>query len=74
MNNSIKSNSIKTLIRHVLGILIQLINIILIARFLGPEGNGVYSLIILIPNFLALFFAMGLNTSIVYFIGKKKTL
>lgn len=72
MNNSIKSNSIKTLFRHILGILVQLINITIIARLLGPEGNGIYSLILLIPNFLALLFSMGFNTSIVYFIGKKE--
>ena len=51
---------------------IGLIVTIIIARSLGPEGKGIYSLVILIPSLLALFVNSGIGISNIYFIGKKR--
>lgn len=45
---------------------------IIIARTLGPSGKGVYSLVITIITLAATFVSMGINTSNIYFIGKKR--
>lgn len=69
---SIAKNSKKTLIRQVISILIQLITITVIARTLGVEGNGKYAIAMLLPIFLAQFLSMGINSSIIYYIGNKE--
>jgi O-antigen/teichoic acid export membrane protein len=43
---------------------------IIIARVLGPEGKGAYSLIILVPALLALLGNLGISFANVYFGGK----
>lgn len=45
---------------------------IIIARILGPEGRGVYSLAILLPAFLVLFTQFGISFASVFYIGRKK--
>lgn len=45
---------------------------ILIARMLGPEGRGIYSLSIYIPSVLALIGYLGLNIANIYFVGKDR--
>jgi len=44
--------------------------IIIIARILGPEGQGLYSLIILFPSLLLIFTSFGINPASVFLIGK----
>ena len=46
--------------------------IIIIARVLGPEGQGLYSLIILFPSLLLIFTSFGINPASVFLIGKGK--
>ena len=43
-----------------------------IARMLGPEGQGIYSLAILFPALLAVFNNLAFNAAAVYLIGTKK--
>ena len=64
-------NSINTLVRQIVSVLVQLFSMIIIARELGVESNGKYALAILLPTFLAMFVTLGLNASNIYFIGKK---
>ncbi len=45
---------------------------VIIARTLGPEGQGIYSLTILFPTLLVLFTGFGINSATTYFVGKKK--
>ncbi len=45
---------------------------IIIARMLGPQGKGIYTLVIAIPGIISAMVSMGLNFSNIYFIGKKK--
>ena len=70
---SIAQNTKKTLVRQVISILIQLITITVIARTLGVEGNGKYAIAMLLPIFLAQFLSMGINASIIYYIGNKES-
>ena len=51
---------------------LSLVSSIIIARSLGPQGKGVYSLAILIPTLIASIVSMGINSANVYFIGTKK--
>jgi O-antigen/teichoic acid export membrane protein len=45
--------------------------VILISRVLGPEGQGAYSLIILIPTLIAMVGNLGIGIANAYFGGKK---
>jgi O-antigen/teichoic acid export membrane protein len=45
---------------------------IVVARVLGPQGQGTYSLIILIPTLLAMVGNLGIGIANAYFTGKKK--
>jgi O-antigen/teichoic acid export membrane protein len=71
-SNSFLSNSIITLTRQVLGIIIGVILIVVVARALGPDGNGDYTLITYLPLMLMTFLNLGINSSTVYYISRKK--
>ncbi len=45
---------------------------IILARVLGPEGKGIFSLAILLPLLLVTFTDFGIGPASVYYIGKKK--
>jgi len=45
---------------------------IIIARVLGPQGKGIYSLAILLPVLLINFTQFGIGSASVYYIGRKK--
>lgn len=62
----------KTLKRHVLSILVQAVTIIVVAKFYGPEGNGIYALVLLLPLTLAGFLSLGFESSNVYFLSRKQ--
>ena len=49
-----------------------LIASITIARILGPSGSGAYTLIILVSSMLVTFGSLGIGTSNLYFIAKRK--
>ncbi|WP_170158493.1 flippase [Aquisalibacillus elongatus] len=61
-----------TLSRQIVNMGISFVLILIIARILGPEGQGMYSLVILLPNLLVTFLNLGIGVSGVYFIGKQK--
>lgn len=65
-------NTIMTISRQVSSILIGLLSTIIIARLLGPSGNGMYSLVTLLPTMLLTMLNFGIGSSSVYFVGKKK--
>ncbi|MDI6780492.1 MAG: flippase [bacterium] len=52
-------------------LLSTIINIIL-ARMLGPEGKGIYTLTVLVGSTLFMIGNLGLTSSIIYFTGKEK--
>jgi len=45
---------------------------VIIARILGPEKKGIYSLVILLPAFLVYFTNFGIGQATVFYLGKKK--
>lgn len=65
-------NTLMTLSRQISSILLGLLSSIIIARVLGPEGNGMYQLIVLLPTTLMTLLNFGVGTSSVYYIGQKK--
>jgi O-antigen/teichoic acid export membrane protein len=65
-------NTVATMSRQVMGILLGLLASVIIARMLGPKGNGMYSLITLLPTILQTMLNIGVGTSSVYYVGQKK--
>jgi len=57
---------------HIITVVLALAAAIVIARVLGPEGKGAYSLIILVPTLLALLGNLGMGIANTYFGGSKK--
>jgi O-antigen/teichoic acid export membrane protein len=70
--NTFLSNSIMTLTRQVVSIVIGILLLIVVARALGPEGQGYYTLITYLPLMLMTFLNLGLNSSTIYFVSKKE--
>lgn len=64
-------NTIFTFISRVLQLCISLIISIIVARILGPEGKGIYSLVILLPTLLITFTQFGIGPASVFYTGKK---
>jgi O-antigen/teichoic acid export membrane protein len=65
-------NSFFTVVRQLSGIAIGLATAIVTARYLGTDGQGIYSLAILLPTMLMLFLNCGIEVSTVYYIGRKE--
>jgi len=63
----------KSLRRHLFATIIQTATIIIVARFYGTEGNGIFAMVFLLPYMLVSFLTMGLESSNIYLIGKMKT-
>jgi O-antigen/teichoic acid export membrane protein len=72
LKKSVFYNSSITIVRQILSLIIGLFAITIIARMLGPEKQGQYTLAILLPTILYTFFNSGLSISTVYFIGQNK--
>ena len=64
--------SFLTFLNQIAVFLAGFFSLVIISRILGPEGRGVYSLIILIPGMIMAFGNLGLGSGNVYFIGSKK--
>ncbi|WP_202079432.1 flippase [Caldalkalibacillus salinus] len=71
-NSTFLKNSFLTFTRNIVVITLGLLTTVLIARILGPEKQGMYALIILLPNMLMTFMNLGISSSTVYYIGKRK--
>ena len=65
-------NTIITFSVQILTMALALLSSIVIARSLGPEGKGIYSLAILLPMLLVTFANFGLGPASIFFIGKGK--
>ncbi|WP_257350245.1 flippase [Pseudalkalibacillus decolorationis] len=69
-NNSFAKNSLITITRQFLSILLGMFLLVLLANYLGKTGQGKYTLIILLPQLLMTFLNMGINTSTIYYVSK----
>lgn len=65
-------NTLVTFITRVSTAIFGILITIVIARTLGAEGQGIYSLAILLPSTLLIFTIFGVNISSTFYIGKKK--
>lgn len=61
-----------TFTTQIAGMLITVLNAAIIARWLGPEGKGAYTLATLVPFMLGLFLSGGLGLANVYFAGSQR--
>lgn len=59
-----------TLGRQILAAFAQFLLVVLIARELGPEGNGYYAMAILIPTMLGNFLNLGVGPATVYHVSR----
>lgn len=64
------TNIIVTIVRQAAALAISLCLMAIIARVLGPEGQGKYALAILLPMLLSNFLNLGIPSANVYFLGK----
>ena len=65
-------NSVGTLVRQLGAGVLQLVTVIVIARALGPEGNGQFAIALLLPTMLYRFLEMGMPTANAHFIGSNQ--
>lgn len=59
------------IVRRVIKVALNLGVFVLIARVLGPEGNGKYSVSVLIPTLLYTFLNLGIPPANVFFVGRE---
>ncbi len=71
--NKFGKNVVLTFIRQGLSIIIGLGVTIILARVLGPEGNGIYGMAILLPTLLSTFLNLGIGPSNIYHLASSKT-
>jgi len=72
MIGTFTKNTLITVITRVLQLILGIGTSIIIARILGPEGKGIYSLAILLPSLLVTFANLGIGSASVFYIGKKQ--
>ncbi len=61
-----------TFVAQIVSAFLAIINAALVARWLGVEGKGVLSLLLLVPNMLGLFLGGGLGVANVYYTGVQR--
>jgi len=69
---SIAKTSISTFVARVISFLLSIIITIIIARILGPTGKGMWAALVLIPIMTYTLLNLGIGSSNVYFLGRKK--
>lgn len=66
----ISKNIFTTLAHQILALLMSLAASIIIARSLGPGGNGQYSVAMLLPTSLIVFLNLGISSANVFYVGR----
>jgi O-antigen/teichoic acid export membrane protein len=65
-------NFLSTFGRQLFAGIVGLAISVIIARFYGPHGNGVFAVTLLLPNILAIFLNCGIGPANVYFLGSNQ--
>lgn len=60
-----------TLNRQLLTALLSFLTVILIARSFGPEGNGIYQMVILLPTMIITLINLGIGPATVFYVARK---
>lgn len=68
--SKLRRNIGMTLVRQLLAAFAQLLLAVLVARELGPEGNGFYAMAILVPNMLANVLNFGVGPATVFYVSR----
>lgn len=68
---SLGSDIALNILRHIGKLVLGLGLFVLLARVLGPEGNGEYSVAILVPTLLSTFLNLGIPPANVYYVGRE---
>ncbi len=66
------TDTLITLSTRIVNFLFGMVISIIIARILGPEGKGIYSLAILVPTLAITFSNLGIGPATIFYIGKEK--
>jgi len=61
-----------TLASRVVTLVIGVCSSVLLARFLGPEGKGVYALATLVPGLVLTFSNLGIGSATAYYVAQKR--
>lgn len=69
---SLAKTSISTFVARVISFLLSIIITIIIARILGPTGKGIWAALALIPIITYTLLNLGIESSNVYFLGRRK--
>jgi len=72
MVSNFTKNTLITFLTRVATAVFTVVITVIIARSLGPRGQGIYSVAILFPSLLLVFTGFGLSSAAVYFLGKEK--
>jgi O-antigen/teichoic acid export membrane protein len=59
-----------TTVAHILILILGLASSILLARFLGPEGQGIYTLTVLLPMLIVTFVNLGIGLASAYYVAQ----
>lgn len=68
--HSLLLNSGSTFVRQLVAVGLGIGLTVFLARALGPEGNGTYSMAVLLPMLLSSFLNLGLGPANVYYLGR----
>jgi len=71
MTGIFTKNALITFATRALTVAFGVVISIIIARVLGPEGKGIYSLALLLPGLLVTFANLGINQATVFYVAKK---
>lgn len=67
---SLGESILQTVFRYLVALAVGLGLSILLARILGPDGNGKYAVAILLPSLLSNFLNLGIGPANVYYVGR----
>lgn len=68
---SFTKNFLGTIIARIVQLALAMITSIMLARILGPEGKGFYSVAMLLPSFIITFFNLGMSSATVYYTARE---
>lgn len=66
------TDSLRTLVIRIGLIFVNLVSGIVLARSLGPEGVGIFALLLLVPTFCFRFVNLGVGSSLSFFTARKE--
>ena len=64
-------NTTMTLVRQLMAAVLGLGTSVLLARMLGPDGKGIFSMVILFPTLIVTFSNLGISPASVYYLARK---